>query len=324
MPLPKDDHRIRILRTAFITYSHADLGVARRFLLDFGFKILEERDGKDIFFHGLGSEPFVYRAKQAEGESSFDGGAFEVESRDELEKAAQIDGATSIYALDTPGGGEAVTLTDPAGYKCHLVYGQTPRVPDGPQREKLVVNFEDEKPRLGRFQRVPPGPAPVYRWSHVGVAYPMGMFQEMFDWYTTNLSFAPSDVLTKEEKPSTCFLHIDRGLEYTDHHAFFIKSAKPNQKPDVAHAAFEVHDLDVQQLGHQHLESRGYNLCWGVGRVCSLRSYHCSGTSNCYRATLIYFHSIFLEAKSSTTGTTPAVSSWYVHDTHLAHHDSPD
>lgn len=267
MPLPKNDQRIRILKTAFITYSHADLDKARRFLLDFGLEIVEERAGKEIFFRGFGSEPFVYQAKQAQGNSTFDGGAYEVETRLELEKAARMPSATPIYSLDTPGRGEAVTLTDPAGYEIHLVHGQEPRVPDSPVREKLTINFVDEKPRLGKFQRTPPGPAPVYRWSHVGVAYPTGMYQEMFDWYTKNLSFAPSDVLCKEGKPSTCFLHIDRGLEFTDHHALFIKSTKPNQKPDVAHAAFEVHDLDVQQLGHQHLVSRGYDLCWGVGRV---------------------------------------------------------
>ncbi|PIA92921.1 hypothetical protein CB0940_03871 [Cercospora beticola] len=269
MPLPDDDNRVRILKTAFVSYSHADLANARQFLLDFGLKIEKEEPGKIIFFRGYGSEPICYVARQSEnGQSSFDGGAFEVESHQELEKAAkQIPGATEIYQLDGyPGGGEAVTLTDPAGYKCHLVYGQQPRIPDPPPREKLVLNFENEKSRLGRFHRVPPGPAPVYRWSHVGVAYPIGTFQEMFDWYTKNLSFAPSDVLTRDGKPSTCFLHIDRGEEFTDHHAFFIKSAKPHAKPDVAHAAFEVHDLDVQQLGHQHLENQGYKLCWGVGR----------------------------------------------------------
>jgi hypothetical protein len=42
---------------------------------------------------------------------------------------------------------------------------------------------------------------------------------------------------------------------------------KPGHEPDVAHAAFEVHDFDVQQLGHQHLTDQGYELCWGVGRV---------------------------------------------------------
>ncbi|KAF4548078.1 Hypothetical protein D9617_32g091980 [Elsinoe fawcettii] len=261
----KTDQRVQIIKTAFVTYNHKDLAAARQFLLDFGLHIVEERSDK-IFFRGWGTEPVVYVGNQAEGEASFGGGAFEVESEDELEKASRIAGATPIYKLDMPGGGKAVTLTDPAGYKCHLVHGQTPRVADGPQREKLTINFEDEKPRLGKFQRVPPGPAPVYRWSHVGVAYPIGMFQEMFDWYTTNLNFAPTDILERDGKASTCFMHIDRGLEYTDHHAFFIKSAKPNQKPNVAHAAFEVHDFDVQQLGHQHLVSKGYKLCWGVGR----------------------------------------------------------
>ena len=269
MPLAEDIHQIRILKTAFVTYSHADLAKARQYLLDFGLLILEETPDQEIYFHGYGSEPYVYVAKQSDGESTFDGGAFEVESRAELDKATRIEGATSVHLLRSPGGGEAVTLTDPAGYKCHLVFGQTPRTPDNPVREKLMVNYEDEKPRLGKFHRVPPGPAPVYRWSHVGVAYSIGMYQKMYDWYTQNLSFAPSDILYKEGKPSTCFFHIDRGLEYSDHHAFFIKSAKPHQKPEVAHAAFEVHDFDVQQLGHQHLAAQGYNLCWGVGRVCT-------------------------------------------------------
>lgn len=269
MPLPLNDPRIRILKTAFVSYSHADLATARMFLSDFGLQIVKEDTGKVIYFRGYGSEPIVYVARQANsGESTFDGGAFEVESREELEKATKIAGATQIYKLDGyPGGGDIVTLTDPAGYKVHLVHGQVPRMPDDPPRDKLLVNFEDDKPRLGAFQRVPSGPAPVYRWSHVGVAYPVGTFQEMFDWYTKNLSFAPSDILVRDGKPSTCFLHIDRGEEFVDHHAFFIKSAKPHAKPDVAHAAFEVHDFDVQQHGHAHLEKQGYKLCWGVGRV---------------------------------------------------------
>lgn len=268
MPLPEHDQRVRILKTAFVTYYHEDLAKAREFLLDFGFAVAEERAGKEIFFRGFGSEPFVYVARQAEDRSSsFGGGAYEVETRYELEKAARMSTATAIYPLDSPGGGEAVTITDPAGYKIHFVFGQQPRVADDLKQQKLTVNYVDEKPRLGSFQRLPAGPAPVYRRGHVGVAYPVGTYQEMFDWYTKNFSFAPTDILYKDGKPSTCFLHIDRGLEYTEHHAFFIKSAKPNQKPNVAHAAFEVHDFDVQQMGHKHLASRGYRLCWGVGRV---------------------------------------------------------
>ena len=89
----------------------------------------------------------------------------------------------------------------------------------------------------------------------------------MFDWYTQVIGLAPSDFVHRDGKPVTCFFHIDHGKGFTDHHSFFFKPVKPGQEPNVAHAAFEVHDFDVQQLGHNYLESKGYELCWGVGRV---------------------------------------------------------
>ncbi|KAI4935124.1 uncharacterized protein J4E92_002411 [Alternaria infectoria] len=88
----------------------------------------------------------------------------------------------------------------------------------------------------------------------------------MYDWYTKTLALAPSDIVYKDDKPITCFFHIDRGLEYTDHHAFFFKRVKPDYEPTVAHSAFETHDFDVEHLGHDYLESKGYESCWGVGR----------------------------------------------------------
>ncbi|GKU16384.1 unnamed protein product [Fusarium langsethiae] len=269
MPLPLNDPRIRLLRTAYVVYYHTDLNKARIFLSDFGLDTVEDK-GQEIFFRGYGEEPFVYIARQAPAGagSKFSGAAYEVESREDLIRAAKIPSATPILKLDAPGGGEVVTLTDPIGHLVHLVYGQTRR-PHGPLDgglAKLTVNYEDEKPRKGRFQRFERGPALVHRWGHYGVTYPEGSYQQLFDWYTTNLALAPSDVVYRDEKPITCFFHIDRGLEFTDHHAFFFKPAKANQKPSVAHAAFEVHDFDVQQLGHQYLTQKGYELCWGVGR----------------------------------------------------------
>lgn len=153
------------------------------------------------------------------------------------------------------------------GHKVHLVHGQTRRQPDDKHLAKLTVNYEDDKPRKGEFQRFRHGPAPVHRWGHYGVTYPPGKYQEMLDWYTSNLALATSDVVYRGDDPITCFFHIDRGLEFTDHHAFFFKPARPGQTPTVAHAAFEVHDFDIQQLGHQHLVNKGYELCWGIGRV---------------------------------------------------------
>ena len=259
--------RIQLLRTAFVVYHHVELARARQFYLDFGMHIARE-ESDEIFFHGYGVEPFVYVArKSTTGKPYFAGAAYTVESRAELERAATIQGATSISKLDAPGGGEIVTLTDPVGHLVHIVFGQEEKIAQKSELKRLVVNYEDEKPRKGTFQRLKPGPAPVHRWGHYGVTYPDGMYQDMYDWYTGNLSLIPSDVIYKGEKPITCFFHIDRGLEFSDHHAFFFKKAKGNDEPTVAHAAFEIHDFDVQQLGHDYLTSKGYELCWGVGRV---------------------------------------------------------
>lgn len=268
MPIPLGDPRIRLVKTSFVIYNHADLPKAEQFLHDFGLTVAHKSaDGNSVFFKGYGPDPFVYLARKADSsDSSFGGGAYTVESREELEKAAQIDGASPIRPLDAPGGGEIVTLTDPAGHLVHVVFGQEEKPTESLDLEKLTVNYEDEKPRKGKFQRFRIGPAPVHKFGHYGVTYPDGGFDVMYDWYTKHLALAPSDIVYHGEKPMTVFFRVDRGDEYTDHHAFFFKRTKPNLKPHVAHAAFEVHDFDIQQLGHNYLESKGYELCWGIGR----------------------------------------------------------
>lgn len=311
MPVPQNDARIRLLATAYVEYYHQDLSKAKQFYLDFGMDIVKDL-GNEIYFGGYGSEPFIYVARQASDETKFGGAAYEVESRAELEKAAEFPFATPIRQSSAPGGGEYVTLTDPFGNEIYLVSGQTKKEPQHLHLEKLTVNYEDEKPRKGRFQRFEHGPALVHRWGHYGVTYPPGAYQEMFDFYTQHLTLAPSDVVYKDDKPVTCFFHIDRGLDFTDHHAFFFKMAKPGEKTTVAHAAFEVHDFDTQQLGHQYLKSRGHELCWGVGRVSenifsfSVARYVFMELSNFDSNG---HRSMFLAVRSSTIGLTPAVSS---------------
>jgi hypothetical protein len=274
-----DGGPIRLVKTAFVIYHHAEYEKALTFLDDFGLKVAESRSN-EVFLKGYGTEPFVYICRKAtDGQSAFGGAAYVVESRAELQRAETVDGATKIANLDAPGGGEMVTLTDPAGHKVHLVHGQEEKAEEPLGLKKLIVNYEDEKPRVGKFQRFEPGPAPVYRWGHYGVTYPPDVgYEKMYAWYTEVIGLAPSDFVHRDGKPITCFFHVDRNKEFSDHHSFFFKPVKPNQKADVAHAAFEIHDFDVQQLGHNYLESKGYKLCWGVGRV--------SGSSVAFRDVL--------------------------------------
>lgn len=165
MALPEDDPRVRINKCSYVVYEHANLAKAKQFLLDFGMTIVDDESSDDqIFFKGYGSDPFLYLAKQSStpGQSRFGGAAYLVESRTELEKAVRkIPNASPIAELDAPGGGEIVTLHDPAGHPVHLVHGQRPMLVEELNLPKLVVNYEDEKPRRGQFQRFKPGPSPV-------------------------------------------------------------------------------------------------------------------------------------------------------------------
>ena len=166
MPLPTSDPRIRLNKTSFVIYYHVDLQQAEQFLLHFGLTVVERNaDGTEVFFKGYGTDPFVYVARQANGSSShFGGAAYLVETREELEKAARVPGASQIGPLDAPGGGQIVTLHDPAGHPVHLVYGQQAKAAEEMNLKKLEFNYEDVKPRKGRFQRFEPGPAPVHKW----------------------------------------------------------------------------------------------------------------------------------------------------------------
>lgn len=263
--LPESDPRVRLQKTAFVVYNHTDVEDSERFLTDFGLDVVERRDGT-IFYGGYSNEPFCYISHVDKQEKSFGGAGYVVESREDLEKAIKIPGASQVEKFDAPGGGEIVSLKDPLGFNVFLVYGQENYERTPFEGQKLVVNYEEDKPRKGRFHRFENGRCPVYRWGHYGVTYTPGKYEEMFNWYSEYLALTPSDVVYKDGKPITCFFHIDRGEDYTDHHSFFFKPCKPGQSPDVAHSAYEVHDFDVQQIGHDYLAEKGYELCWGVGR----------------------------------------------------------
>lgn len=76
-------------------------------------------------------------------------------------------------------------------------------------------------------------------------------------------------------------MHIDLGDELVDHHSFFFfvgvlgtwtathpLTLRLQEGPvsHIHHSSFEVHDFDIQVLGHDWLRQRGYKNCWGVGR----------------------------------------------------------
>ncbi|KAI4149279.1 MAG: hypothetical protein LQ340_004709 [Diploschistes diacapsis] len=256
--------QVRLVKPSHMRYQHPDLAVITKFLKDFGMTIAKKGEGK-LWFRGYGADQYVYYAQ--EGPMKFLGGAFEVESYEDMEKASKLPGASHIQKLDdAPGGGYLVTVNDPEGFPMNLIYGQEPAKP-GPMPGQLEYNFENDKPRLRKFQRFKPGPAAVHKLGHYGIC--VQNLQSQIEFYTRNFNIVPTDFLwiqPEKDAPNkdvALFAHIDRGSEYVDHHCFFLNESSTSH---VHHCSFEVHDFDTQYLGHQWLAQKGYESVWGVGR----------------------------------------------------------
>ncbi|KAB8253712.1 Glyoxalase/Bleomycin resistance protein/Dihydroxybiphenyl dioxygenase [Aspergillus pseudonomiae] len=239
--------RIHLVRAAHVFYTHKNIDAAHQFLLAFGFTEVK-RVGKDIYYRGTCTEPFVYYTRQSD-EDAFGEAAFVVESESDLVEATKLPGATEIYELeDAPGGGRGVTFYDPIdGFPFHLICGQQPSASET-ALPRLPFNYK--------------GPAPVHKLGHFGMC--VTDFARSYEFYTTHFNFQPSDLVHDATgRDVTAFLHLDRGSELVDHHCFFMFEGS---KSHVHHSSFETHDFDTQVLGHDWLRSKGYENCWGVGR----------------------------------------------------------
>ncbi|KAF2808805.1 trihydroxytoluene oxygenase [Mytilinidion resinicola] len=267
--------QIRLVKLAHMRYQHPDLQQITNFLRDFGMHVVKKTETRR-WYRGYGPDQYVYYAQQ--GPKKFLGGAFEVESYEELEKIAKLPGTVCLTngveeMSDAPGGGHIVSVEDPEGFPVNFIFGQSkPETRKMPG--KLRMNDESTKARVKQFQRFEPGPAEVYKLGHFGLC--VKDFETQMSFYTKNFNIIPSDLLyvpvefTADGKPErrlvAMFAHIDRGQDLADHHTMFLTSLGPDTDPHVHHCSFEIHDFDTQALGHQWLAQKGYKSVWGVGR----------------------------------------------------------
>jgi len=262
--------QIKLVKLVFMRYQVPDLQQTLTFLRDFGLSKVKQTDN-GIWFRGYGVDQFLFHVRQ--GPKQFLGGAFEVETFGDLEKAIAIPGVKVLSEgiekmEDAPGGGHIVTLADPEGFPISLVYGQTPGEAQG-MPAKVPFNDETDKPRVRQFSRFKPGPAAVHKLGHYGLV--VRDFQSQINFYTQNFNLMPTCVLYLDDGDKKTnvgmFAHIDRGDELVDHHSLFLVTLPPgHEKPHPHHCSFEIHDFDTQAMGHDWLAKKGYKSEWGVGR----------------------------------------------------------
>ena len=239
-----------------------DLGNTRAFTKDFGFNEATLTDDGKVYLRGAGSGAYQL-VLEAAAESSLAGIAFAVDARADLDRAVSDHGASPIRSLASPGGGEAVTLTDPEGTAIHLVHGIATRTKDE-LPPTMVLNQGTEKSRRGEVQYQPSlGPPQLLRLGHVGLF--VRDFKLCAAWYQKVLGLLPSDVMYAGDPQNLIagFFRIDRGSEWVDHHTLALFGFG---KSDLHHLSFEVHNPDTQFTAHRWLETKGHQLVWGVGR----------------------------------------------------------
>ena len=250
---------IKVHDIANVRFTAPDLDVMEKFGVDFGL-VVAARDADALYLRGTDPSPWCHVTHV--GEPGFAGVAFEAASAEDLEKAAELEGASPIEELKAPGGGRVVRFTDPDGFRVEVVHGRA-EVPALDTAYASPLNLGTDKARKGVLQRVPGGPARVKRLGHAVIK--SSDFRTSEAWYKSRFGFLSSDdvYLGEESNVILSFMRCDRGKEYTDHHTFLCIGLG---EPGFDHAAFEVEDFDAVMAGHEALVQGGYTHHAGIGR----------------------------------------------------------
>lgn len=253
---------VRLKWVAYTAYQAPDLDVMERFLVDFGM-MRSARTDTGLFMRGTGAAHHIHVTRLGD-EPKFLGGAFTVESREELEKAARIPGATAVEPILDPGGGFRVTLTTPNGHSIWIEHGAATVVAQ-PIRRSYRMNFASEHLRFNGTVRQRAEATPVLRIGHF-VLWVKDAVAEV-DWFRKYFRLVPSDYICAPGDPDPIikgtFLRYDEGKEYVEHHCILVNESK---NFGCHHSSYEVLDLDAVIAGHEHLASKGWKLDAGYGR----------------------------------------------------------
>jgi len=249
---------IKIEDVVYVRFRAPDLAEMQAFLEEFGLVIVEASESR-LVARGTGPAPVAHVTER--GEPGFAGLGLRAATVDDLETLAGQEGLPT-EALDLPGDGRRLLLTDPDGHRVEVVAGQADVAPlPLPARQAWNSAHGHERPR--RTKRVPAGPAHVVRLGHVVLN--VSDFRASERWYKERFGFITSDeIRASPEFTLGAFLRCDRGDTPTDHHTLFL--AQSPKGPGFNHAAFEVADLDDLMLGHERLKAAGRQAEWGIGR----------------------------------------------------------
>jgi len=236
-----------------------DLDLAEKFLLDFGM-LRAQRTDTALYMRGYGTGHHLHVTELGSpGVASL---AFSVESREDLERATHIPGASAIEDINEPGGGQRVRLTEFNGI-CIEMVSDVERVNPTAFQMRVMNTIAAPNNRMNDTTVMPRNPAHVHRIGHAVIGTPD--IEDTTRWFTEHLGMLISDTVYEGQKDNVLgnFLRIDKGATPVDHHTVLIARAPT---AGLHHLSFEVSDIDDVMIGHEFLNNAGYTHLWGVSR----------------------------------------------------------
>src|SRR5713226_8452518 len=137
---------IKVTDIAFGRLRAPDLDVMEEFLTRFG---MTRADRTPTALYMRGTDPTHHIHVTEKGEPKFVGFAYYAAGEDDLKRLARAPGASAIEAIDEPGGGKRVRLTEPNGYQIEVVHGVAPVAPIAVRPRQKLNTGEDPLQRAG-------------------------------------------------------------------------------------------------------------------------------------------------------------------------------
>ncbi len=244
-----------------VVFETPDLDAAERFYGDFGL-VPSAREGDVLYLRAAGPAHHVLKLVRGT-HGRLASIAMSVDTELDLRKLASLPGG-EVTPIGEPGGGLRVRLTAPGGLVVDAVRGIAEVAPLE-TRAPMPSNLTGAIARPGVPVRLPPAPSEIRRVGHAAIESPQPVALVL--WFLRALGMIVSDYQPLDEgsaaTPIVSFLRCDRGATPTDHHTLAVALGP---RTGLAHAAFEVRDIDEIGRGAALLRARGYRHAWGIGR----------------------------------------------------------
>src|SRR5260370_5078130 len=227
---------IKVADFAFPRMEAPDLDEMEEFLTHFGL-IRAERTPDALYMRGADSHHHLHVAQK--GGTKFIGFAYHAADEADLKRIAKWPGASGIEAVNEPGGGKRVRLTEPNGYQIEVIAGMKSLAPIKVERDHLNSGNEPHR-RVGRLMRLSKSPTSIQRIGHGVLATPK--VSETVAWFRNTLGLIRSDDVYAGEKDNVIgsFSRLDRRGDYVAPHAPFCVHNKKNGPHHVSHVAPDI------------------------------------------------------------------------------------